>query len=655
MKQRGAPAVLEDSEGERSMRHGTRWSFLLVPSLLAILAGCGGGSAGGSGPATVLPGGAGPSTTGALATAHVVIAIPKTTAGTGRAPAYVSPATQSISVAVDGGTPTVQNLSSSSPNCSSAGTAYPLNCTVPVSASAGSHTLTFITYDQPFAAGNQLSANSISVTFVAGQNPAIPVTLAGVPASFQVASAVSSSALMGSATAGYQFLMGGSAKVLIVALDADGNYIVGPGAPTLAASLTGVTAGSGIAIAPAAGSNPNLFTLSSTGAGAATLALSATPSAALAGSALTANVPLSAVALVTTVAGKAGVTGLVDGTGTTARFSGPYGDVYDSANGNIYVVDSCTIREVTPGNGSANSATVTTMAGSNTACSTNVDGTGTGAQLDYPSGIAYDSANGDLYFPTQCSIRQMTPGNGTANSGVVTTIAGSATCGEVDGTGTGAQLNYPDGIAYDAATHDLYVTDESGCTVRQIDPGSGTLNSGVVITIAGNPSSCTSTDGTGTSATFDNVEGVAVDSANGDLYVTDYCSVRQVTTGNGSANSGVVTTIAGNNSTCGFADGTGTAAQFGTYLNGIGYDSTNGNLYVSDGDNCNLRQVTPGNGTANSGVVSTIAGPMGSTCSYADGLGTHALFSYLYFPAYDPTNNSLYVGDDNYTIRQVQL
>ncbi len=632
------------------MRYATRWRFLLAP-LLAALAGCGGGG-GGAAPNPLAPG---PAATSPQASAHVVISIPASTATTGRTPAYVSPATQSIAVSVDAGAPTVQNLSSSSPNCASAGSAYPLNCTVPVSASAGSHTLTFITYDQPFGAGNELSANSIAVTFVAGQNPAIPVTLAGVPASFQLApaTAASPSSIVGSPIAGYQFLMGTSAKILVVALDADGNYIVGPGAPTIAASLTGVAPGSGIAIAPVAGGNPNLFMLSSTGAGAATLALSASPTAALAGSALTANVPLSAVALVTTVAGDAGVSGLVDGTGTTARLNGPYGDAYDSANGDIYVVDSCTIREVTPGNGTANSATVTTIAGSAT-CG-DVDGTGTGAKLNYPAGIAYDSTNGNLYFPTQCSIRQMTPGNGTANSGVVTTIAGSATCGEVDGTGTGAQLNYPDGIAYDAATHDLYVTDESGCTVRQIDPGSGTLNSGVVITIAGNPSSCTSTDGTGTSATFNNVEGVAVDSANGDLYVTDYCSVRQVTTGNGSANSGVVTTIAGNNSTCGFADGTGTAAQFATYLNGIGYDSTNGNLYVSDADNCNLRQVTPGNGTTNSGVVSTIAGPMGSTCSYADGLGTHALFSYLYFPAYDPTNNSLYVGDDNYTIRQVQL
>ena len=639
------------------MRYGIRWRLLLVPSLLAALAGCGGAGAA-SGPSALPPGGAGASsTTGAQASAHVVIAIPQTTASTGRAPAYVSPATQSISVAVDAGAPTLQNLSPSSPNCSSAGTAYPLNCTVPVSATAGSHTLTFITYDQPNGAGNKLSANSISVTFVTGQNPAIPVVLAGVPASFQIdpASAASSSTIAGSASAGYQFLMGAGAKILVVALDADGNFIVGPGAPTIAASLTGVTAGSGIAISPVAGGNPNLFTLSSTSAGAATLALSATPSAALAGSALTANVPLSAVALVTTVAGTAGVTGLVDGTGTTALFSSPYGDAYDSANGNIYVVDDCTIREVTPGNGTANSATVTTIAGS--ATFGYVDGTGTGAQFRFPYGIAYDSTNGDLYVPDGCAIRQITPGNGTANSGVVTTIAGNdTTCGEVDGTGTGAQLNSPDGIDYDAATHDLYVTDESGCTVRQVNPGNGTLNSGVVITIAGNPSSCTSTDGTGASATFDNIEGVAVDSANGDLYVTDYCSVRQVTTGNGSANSGVVTTIAGSNSTCGFADGTGTAAQFASYLNGIGYDSTNGDLYVSDDDNCDVRQVTPGNGTANSGVVTTIAGGKSQlSCTFADGLGSIAGFNYPYFPTYDPTNNSLYVGDDNYTIRQVQL
>ncbi len=635
------------------MRYGIRLSFVFATLLTAGLAGCGGGGAGGSGPAAVIPGSPGLPSTGAAANAHVVISIPKTSASTGRVPAYVSPATQSISVAIDGGTPTVQNLSPSSPNCSSAGATYPLNCTVPVSATAGTHTLTFITYDQANAAGNQLSANSISVSFVAGQNPAIPVVLAGVPASFQAnpVTAISSTPIVGSITAGYQFLMGASAKMLINALDADGNYIVGPGAPTIAASVTGATTGSGITIAPAGGGNPNLFTLASTGAGSATLALSATPAASLAGSALTATIRLSAAALVTTVAGKAGVRGLVDGTGTSAEFSSPNGDAYDSANGDIYVVDSCTVREVTPGNGSANSATVTTIAGSAT-CG-DVDGSGTGAKLNSPSGIAYDRANDYLYIADGCEIRQVTPGNGTANSGVVTTIAGG-TCGEADGTGTGAQLYYPDGIAYDAANQDLYVTDQ--CTIRQVTPGNGTLNSGIVTTIAGNSMMCGgSADGTGTSATFDSLWGLAVDSANGDLYVADYCSVRQVTIGNGSANSGVVTTIAGNNSTCGFADGTGTAAQFFWGLNGIAYDSTNGDLYVADESNCNLRQVTPGNGTANSGVVTTIAGGNSTQCTFADGFGSSARFNSPYFPAYDPTNNSLYVGDDTYTIRQVQL
>ena len=179
---------------------------------------------------------------------------------------------------------------------------------------------------------------------------------------------------------------------------------------------------------------------------------------------------ISPAGVVTTLAGKPGVDGTADGTGSAARFNSPWSVALDTA-GNLYVADSenHAIRKVTAG------GAVTTLAGSLGTAGTN-DGTGGGAQFDYPRGIAVDSA-GTVYVAdyNNCTIRQVTA------AGVVTTLAGvPRTYGTQDGTGAAAQFAFPSGVVADNAGT-LYVTDENSGTIRKVTAG------GVVTTFVGDP------------------------------------------------------------------------------------------------------------------------------------------------------------------------
>lgn len=117
---------------------------------------------------------------------------------------------------------------------------------------------------------------------------------------------------------------------------------------------------------------------------------------------------------------------------------------------------------------------------------------------------------------------------------------------------------------------------------------------GVMSILAGSSSSNNGfADDTGTAALFFGPEGIAIDTQ-GNLYVADKNNqkIRKVTP------TGVVTTFAG--SSFGFANGTGTAAQFKNPL-GIAVDIS-GNVYVADSGNHMIRKITP------TGVVTTLAG-----------------------------------------------
>jgi sugar lactone lactonase YvrE len=146
------------------------------------------------------------------------------------------------------------------------------------------------------------------------------------------------------------------------------------------------------------------------------------------------------------------------------------------------------------------------------------------------------------------------------------------------------------------------------------------------------------TDGSGTDAQFKYPAGVTID-ASGYSYIADYYnySVRKITP------DGAVSTLAGNG-TLGFAEGTGSEAQFNTPA-GVGVDAS-GNVYVGDITNHRVRKIT------SSGVVSTLAGS-GSVEGYADGVGEEARFGTPRGVAVDGAGN-VYVADEtNNCIRKI--
>ena len=97
---------------------------------------------------------------------------------------------------------------------------------------------------------------------------------------------------------------------------------------------------------------------------------------------------ITSAGVVTTLAGSS-TQGFVDGTGSAAQFSGPYGVIVNSS-GTVYVADyyNNRIRRITP------AGVVTTLAGSGVGGF--ADGTDSAAQFNSPIGVAVDSS-GTVY------------------------------------------------------------------------------------------------------------------------------------------------------------------------------------------------------------------------------------------------------------------
>jgi NHL repeat len=226
------------------------------------------------------------------------------------------------------------------------------------------------------------------------------------------------------------------------------------------------------------------------------------------------NVAITSPYAVQAYAGNSKLQGSSDGTLMSSTFSVPRGIVADN-QGNFYITDSRnqTIRQI------SNAGVVTTIAGFPGAVG-NLDGLGSAARFSRPWGITIDNAKPQNLYVTDSNnnlIRKLTP---TTQNGMTTwsvsTIAGNSNLlmpGNMDGTGQVAQFNYPLGIASDGSN--LYVADNGNNTIRKIS-----LQTGIVSTIAGGgPNNFGFVDGIGRSALFYQLAGLTFSA--GKLFIVD--------------------------------------------------------------------------------------------------------------------------------------
>jgi uncharacterized protein (TIGR03437 family) len=309
------------------------------------------------------------------------------------------------------------------------------------------------------------------------------------------------------------------------------------------------------------------------------------------------------------------------GPANAAALNFPTGVAVDSA-GNLYIADAGNyrIRKVSGG-------TITTVAGNGGAGFSGDGGPATSAAFNRPIAVALDGA-GNLYIADEYNRRIR-----KVSAGTITTVAGGGNQGLGDGgPATSASLFDPSGIAVDSAGN-LYIADTYNQRIRKVSGGN-------ITTVAGNGNLGFSGDGgPATNASLNDPEGVAVDSA-GNLYIADFGNnrIREVS-------GGIITTVVGSGN-LGFSGDGGSAAS--ASLNGpdgVAVDAA-GELFIADFANERIRKVS-------GGVITTVAGTGGGTFWGDGGTATSAELLSTADVVVDATGN-LYIADPgNNRVRKV--
>jgi hypothetical protein len=407
-------------------------------------------------------------------TLTIRIRIPKTRHHRGKAPRYISAATQGMTMAFSGPSTFTQviNLTPSDPRCSGS----PLECTIQVSLKPGKYTATIDTYDQapvdgaiPVGANLLSTAHDVAFTVAAGVANRIGLTLDGVPASITVGG-------FPTASAGTGFL---NKSFSVTVMDADSYVIVGTYSTPI--TLTDSDTSGATTIATAGNDDPpadellsssDSPTISYTGAAINPVTISASAGAVRGSGLFVVKLPIFVAD-----SGNSAVKEIPPGCVSAAcvstlggGFSEPSGVAVDGS-GDVFVADDHLggVYEIPPGCLSA--ACVSTLGGG----------------FNAPSGVAVDGSSNVFVADTNNSaVKEMPPG------------CASAACVSSLGGGFG----FPNAVAVDGSGN-VFVADTANNAVKEIPPGCYSA-------------SCVSTLGSG----FKDPSGVAVDGS-GDVFVAD--------------------------------------------------------------------------------------------------------------------------------------
>lgn len=213
--------------------------------------------------------------------------------------------------------------------------------------------------------------------------------------------------------------------------------------------------------------------------------------------------------IITTIAGDGtpGSTG-DGGPAAWARLYGPHG-VHVDAAGNIYIADTRNhrVRKINT------NGIISTIAGTGVAGSSGDGGNAVNAELFNPLDVSV--ALGDIYIAQNAMIRRI------SSTGIITTVAGGNGSG-YNGDGipaTTAWLNSVYSVAADQAGN-FYIGDAGANRVRKVN------SAGIISTLAGNGTGGFSGDGgAAANAQLNYPYGVALDAA-GNVYVSDYFGER---------------------------------------------------------------------------------------------------------------------------------
>ena len=385
-----------------------------------------------------------------------------------------------------------------------------------------------------------------------------------------------------------------------------------------------------------------------------------------------------------TIAGS-GVGGGFSGDGGPATGAALYwpSSVAVDAAGNVVISDSHNdrVRVVAASTGTFYGQAMTagdiyTIAGDGTLGFSGDGGPGTSAELYYPAGVAVDAARNVIIADKFSNrVRVVAGSTGTfygrpMTAGDIYTVAGDG-IGGFSGDGgpaTSAELDYPVGVAVDAAGN-VVIADEQINRVRVVAASTGTfyrrkMTAGDIYTVAGNGARGFSGDGgPATRAELSGPEGVARDAAgNGLIADTNNNRVRAVAGSTGifygrSMTAGDVYTIAGNGRQ-GFSGdgGRATSAKLHDPV-GVAGDAA-GNLLIADTSNNRVRVVAGSTGTLygrpmTGGDIYSIAGNGRRGFSGDGGPGTSAELDQPGGVAVDAAGNVLIADTHNGRIRVV--